>query len=171
MVLWAYSFPGVNFLAVVPCIWIVGIAAVIWLVRAVTYVRAGRRGNHEGSALWFAVAPAGAIVLVALLFANVPLRVRWQSSRSDFQHALTEVQADPGSWSGWHPRQVGRYTMTTARVVGDGVIFYEKTGSFLDDAGFAYLPDGPSDTLANGSFENPQWLALGGHWYAWTASW
>ncbi len=84
---------------------------------------------------------------------------------------MTEVQADLSSWSGRHPRSVGRYKITTVEVVGDGVIFYEKTGAFFDDAGFAYLPNGPSSAPANGGFENPQWFALGGHWYAWTASW
>jgi hypothetical protein len=171
VVLWAFSFPGVNFLAVLPCIWIVGIAALTWLVRAATYVWARRRGNHEGTALWFVVAPAGAVVLALLLYGNAPLRIRWQSSRSAFQRAVPEVQAHPSDWSGWHPRRVGMYTVTTVQVVGDDVIFYEKTGAFLDDAGFAYLPNGPSKALANGSFENPQWFALGGHWYAWTASW
>lgn len=52
-----------------------------------------------------------------------------------------------------------------------GVVFYDSVGAFIDDAGFAYLPDGPSPDMANGSFENPQWFALGNHWYAWTASW
>ncbi len=67
VVLWAFSFPGVNFLALVPCIWIVGIAAVTWLVRAVAYMRARQRCNHDGAALWYVVAPTGAIVLALLL--------------------------------------------------------------------------------------------------------
>jgi hypothetical protein len=43
--------------------------------------------------------------------------------------------------------------------------------SFLDDAGFAYLPSGPDRKLDNAGFESPEFRALGGGWYTWTASW
>ncbi len=61
--------------------------------------------------------------------------------------------------------------MTSVWRVEGGVIFYDKVGSLFDDAGFAYLADGPSTELENGLFENPQFRSLGGGWYAWTASW
>jgi hypothetical protein len=48
---------------------------------------------------------------------------------------------------------------------------YEATGDFLDDAGFAYLPDGPDPELGNGSFEVPQFVHLSGDWYSFTSSW
>jgi len=56
------------------------------------------------------------------------------------------------------------------RVPG-GAVFYEEHGVFIDDAGFAYLPDGPTDGLSSVGFENPQFHHLGGPWYRWTASW
>jgi hypothetical protein len=171
VVLWAFSFPGIHFLAVVPCIWVVGIAAVTWLVRGVTYLRSRRRAAHSGTALLFAIAPAGALVLALVLHANFPLRARWQSSKSDFQNAVEEVRAEPANWASWKPRRIGTYTITSVRIVDEGVIFYDEVGALSDDAGFAYLPHGPSTKMANASFENPQWLALGDHWYAWTASW
>jgi hypothetical protein len=34
-----------------------------------------------------------------------------------------------------------------------------------------YLPTGPTDELDTGVFENPQFRALGGGWYTFTASW
>lgn len=171
VVLWAYSYPGVYFIAVIPCIWVVGIAIITWLIRGATYVRARRRGLHRDSALWFAIAPIGAVALALLLNTNVTLRLRWQTSKSDFRHAVADVKDHPASWTGWHPRRIGTYAITSVWVVDEGIIFYDKTGSFMDDAGFAYLPHGPSHTMANGNFEDPQWYALGDHWYAWTASW
>jgi hypothetical protein len=171
VVLWAFSFPGVAFLALVPCISIVGLVGIIWLVRGATYMRARRRAAHCGTALWFAVAPAGALVLALVLHTNIALRIRWQTSKSDFQDALAEVRAHPEHWANSKPRRIGTYTITSVRIVDEGVIFDDEVGAFVDDAGFAYLPHGPSTEMANGSFENPQWFALGDHWYAWTASW
>lgn len=171
VVLWAFSFPGVHFLAVVPCIWIVGLAAVTWVVRGITYFVSRQRGTHAGHATWFAVAPLGALVLGLMLSANLPLRFRWEISKGAFDDAARDVQSDPDAWSGWNPRRVGTYKINVVRVVPEGILFYDNVGALFDDAGFAYLPNGPSDDMANGSFENPQWFALGDHWYAWTASW
>lgn len=173
VVLWAYSFPGVHVLALVPCSWIVAIAALTWLVRGATYARWRRRRADAcaGSALWFAAAPLGALLLALLLAANLPLRARWQASKSSFQDAVVDIRADRASRARWQQRNVGTYAITNVRMVQGAVIFYEKTGSFLDDAGFAHLPDGPSAAIEDGTFENPRWHALGDDWYAWTASW
>lgn len=171
VVLWAFSFPGVHSLAIVPCILIVGIAAVTWVIRGITYLVARQRGAHTGRAIWFVVAPLGALALGVILWANVPLRFRWEFSKGAFNDAVSDVRADPSSWTGRNPRRVGTYEILTVHVVPQGIVFYESVGAAFDDAGFAYLPHGPSDEMANGSFENPQWLALGDHWYAWTASW
>jgi hypothetical protein len=48
---------------------------------------------------------------------------------------------------------------------------WHEDGAFFDDAGFAYLPEGPTASLENGSFESPVFRHLGGPWYRWTASW
>ncbi|MGY0002335.1 hypothetical protein [Micromonospora sp. I033] len=50
-------------------------------------------------------------------------------------------------------------------------MFYEANGYLIDDAGFAYLPDGPSPDLETPDFESPVFKHLGGAWYSWTASW
>lgn len=104
------------------------------------------------------------------IYAGLPLEVRWQLGKSDFAAALADVRADPAEWAEFRDRRVGTYTITHAKRVDGGVVFYEKTGSFLDNAGFAYMP--PGQTLAGtDSFERPEWVALGDDWYAWTASW
>jgi hypothetical protein len=171
VVLWAFSFPGVHFLVVVPCIWVIAGSALVWVVRGATYVRSRRQGSHAGSTWWFAVAPVGALLLAAVLHANAPLRARWQVSKSDFEATLRAVRAEPDAWSRWHERRIGTHKITYVQVVDRGVIFHDSVGALFDDAGFAYLPEGHSPDMANGSFEDPQWFALGDHWYAWTASW
>ena len=138
------------------------------VVRAITYAVAKRRGSQHGRAAWFAVAPLGALALALLLVASVPLRVRWELSKSSF---AADVRAHPREGPGWHPRRIGSYRITSVHVVPEGILFYDYVGALADDAGFAYLPGGPSTEMASGDFENPQWFALGDGWYGWTASW
>jgi len=171
LVLWSLSYPGAQFLGLILAFWVLSAAAIVWAVRALTYTVAWRRATRTGAAWWFLVAPVGAVLITALLIARVPLRVRWEIGRSEFEQALASVQHDPEKWTGWSDRGVGTYTITHVQVVERGVIFYERTGALISNAGFAYLPQGPSADMATGAFENPQWVALGDHWYSWTASW
>jgi hypothetical protein len=55
-------------------------------------------------------------------------------------------------------------------VVPEGLIIFDRDGAFMDDAGFAYLPNGEFPP-GNGAFESPDFRALGGGWYAFTSSW
>lgn len=77
--------------------------------------------------------------------------------------------------SDWHhvpaPSTFGSYRIIAAYHVPGGVVFQERNGNLFDDAGFAYLPGGPTPDLENGSFESPIFRHLGGAWYSWTASW
>ena len=77
---------------------------------------------------------------------------------------------------GWAPVSYGTLQDPAARRANryiDGAwIVYETSGSgMFDDAGFAYLPAGPTDGLGEGSWESPRFVHLGGPWYSWTASW
>ncbi|MGI8686105.1 MAG: hypothetical protein ACR2MO_13635 [Acidimicrobiales bacterium] len=67
--------------------------------------------------------------------------------------------------------RLGSFEITHIDKVDNGLLFYEQTGNLFDDAGFAYLPAGPTPDLESGGFESPQFRSLGGGWYAWTASW
>jgi len=97
---------------------------------------------------------------------------------------LSLVEANSGNFSpeafpeeivlaGGKPQRIGTYGILAWERVDQGVIFWESHGALspFNDAGFAYLPNGPSDGLQNGSFEDPHFRSLGGSWYAWTASW
>lgn len=164
VLLWAWSFPGFHFVLIV-LFWPTLLAAAVWVIRGLTYLRAIERGTGAGTSRWFAVAPVGALLLLAIVVADLPLRARWATSRSAFDRAVDDT-LPVGS-----ERRIGSFTITTIRRVEGGVLFYEKAGSFMDDAGFAYLPGGPTPDLASGSLENPRWNDLGGGWYAFTASW
>jgi hypothetical protein len=173
VLLYAASAPGGHFLLAVIALWVLGAFVIVWLVRLGLYVAAVHRGTHGGSHRWFLLAPIIAVMAVGLVWADVPLRVRWLGSKSAFEEAVT-MAPHPTERDAWVPFAVddrlGSYTIDQAVRVGDGVLFFEATGSFLDHAGFAYLPSGPFDELQL-PLESPEFRSLGGGWYAWTASW
>ena len=149
---------------------------VVWLIWLVVF-----RVVEGPWSRWFALAPAIGLVVVALLSVHLPIRARWiLTSQSAFDEVVAAIPAastprssdiDPQEVTvpGW----IGTYHITSAERVDGGFLFREGTlgGGFLSYAGFAYLPDGPNDTLASGSFESPDFVHLSGPWYAFTASW
>jgi hypothetical protein len=167
------SVPGLAVLpyfgAVLTLVPLVG----LWLVKLGSAVRTGR-------VAWrFGAAPVAGVVVVLLLATNAPLTARWTMSRAGFGEQAQRVLpvGRPEVAAGDMvpvdvPGRIGAYSVSAAYLVtGGGVVFYEANGALFDDAGFAYLPKGPSPALSNGSFEGPQFRHLGGPWYAWTASW
>lgn len=166
----ALSVPGFNYSLYVQSVAALGVLGLVWVVRLIGYgaVRFLRQATRP--AWWFLIAPAVGALCVGLLYQDVPLKVRWHLSRSEFQGAVDEAMADGDDWSGERQR-LGLYTVRTAYRQGEAVIFYERHGALSNDAGFAYLPDGPFPELENGGFENPQFRHLDGNWYTWTASW
>ncbi|MBL7497853.1 hypothetical protein I6A84_23435 [Frankia sp. CNm7] len=167
--LWAASAPVGDFLLTVSSVFALAVAAFIWNVRVAlaTWVRV--RWSW-----WFPVAPLVGALVAGLVVADVPRPVRWDLSRGAFESVV--VGLPPASADAeWHdidvPTWVGAYRIIGAYRVGTAVIFYEETGALFDDAGFAYLPDGPDPALANGSFESPRYHHLDGPWYTWVAGW
>jgi hypothetical protein len=121
-------------------------------------------------ALRWAVAPLMLSLVLVLLWTSVPLRARWRLSEGAFEDVVAQIEAHPENVrtaSG----DIGLYTIISVEVVEGGILFTDSEGSGSDDAGFAYLPDGPHDGLENGGFEAPCFVHLDGPWYAWTASW
>jgi hypothetical protein len=169
LLLWAESTPGVMFFAWVGAIGALLVPSVVWFVWLV------RRVRRRRWSWWLPVAPAGGCLVLALVLAGAPLDARWAVSRGAFAAQVKSFPAAPVGAQDWVPMDVpgrlGLYHVTAAYRVPGGVVFYESNGALFDDAGFAYLPGGPSETLADGSFESPQFRHLDGPWYAWTASW
>lgn len=102
------------------------------------------------------MAPVCALILIALVWTDAPLRVRWAASRPAFEKVAKASENGRLPTDRVFHSRIGLYRVTQIRPVPNGLIFYEQTGNLFDDAGFAYLPDGPSPSLSSGSFENPQ---------------
>ena len=168
MTLWSASYPGFQpneFFADAALVLLAG----WWLLRLIAHI--ALRGTGR---LRFGVAPMCAVVLVALVAVDAPLRARWHFGEGDFTRVVASLQS--GTGSDWQPvevpQSIGRYRISPAYRVPGGLIFYEANGSLFDDAGFGWFPAGPDPkALNNGSFENPQFTHLHGPWYTWTASW
>lgn len=162
LLLWSASYPGSGALEGLGVLALIGFSAVVWAVRLIGFWRSGERRDPRRR--WFAAAPGGALLVMAMLYGGVPLSVRFAASRSAFDRAVVASHDSASA------ERIGLFTITVIDRRGRNVFFYEKHGDLFDDAGFAYLPDGPSADLGNGNFENPEFRHLSGDWYAWTAS-
>ena len=181
--LWSRSVPGIALMEDLASTAALGLVALVWFGRGVSYLLARRRGvtrarpRARRRARWFLAAPVAGALTLALAGLDAPLRARWALSRGAFEHVVetgppSSPDAGRDGWQGIEaPDRIGLYRITSASRFGEAVLFWEAHGAFVDDAGFAYLPDGPDPALESGWFESPQFRHLGGPWYAWTASW
>lgn len=174
LLLYGFSVPGLAVVTVAVAAVALLVGAVVWAVWLVAYVVGRRRGTAGGSAWWLLVAPLGGLLVVGLVMADVPLRVRWAGSKAAFERAAR--LAPPPVPRGEDvlfdaPDRIGSYDVTLAYRIGDAVLFQERNGALFDDAGFAYLPSGPFPELSTGSVEGPRFRPLGDGWFAYTASW
>jgi hypothetical protein len=167
--LWAFSVPGISVLLAAGAVLVLGLATLLWAAGVEAFRLRGTR-----SSWWFLVTPAMGVMVVALLYAGLPLQARWALSRDAFEAVVDDLPEAPvgTEWTRLTvPGRLGAFRITAAYRVPGGAVFYEANGSLFDDAGFAYLPGGPNPSLENGSFESPAFKHLGGGWYSWTASW
>ncbi len=170
--LWAGSFPGFHFPGFVLALGTLLLLALIWgvcvIVLFVQVLR--RRTSHLKQRFgWLFVAPiAGSLTIAALTF-DIPLRTRFMCSRNDFEEVVTTIEQDPESADSLEG-QIGSFSIRTIRRIPDGWLFYEANGAFIDHAGFAYLPLGPTP-YQDTAFESPQYRHLIGPWYAFISSW
>lgn len=166
-VLWAASVPGVNFFLLMGAMYVAGLLGLIWLVRLVAW---WRTSDRFGSARPWITMPVIALATLAALLSiafDIPVKARFAIAQETFDAVVANMPPRSDFYFSddlW----VGGYRITGVYQSGDGVIFREATGALFQDAGFAYLPSGPS---ANYGLEDPQFRHLTGNWYAWTSSW
>jgi hypothetical protein len=184
VVLWNASLPDGTFsilgvmaygLAVLA---IMGLAAA-WTGRLLAYLVPNERARWGTAAVW-AVVPAAAGLVLALLLLHVPLRARFEVSKGAFDDALasnglpTEAPRGDPLFDAIDATRVGLYFVYWVERRDDGsAFFYEEP---YGSAGFAYLPDGPPgaevDELRcfelSASDQAPRYLRLGGDWYSFT---
>ena len=168
VLIWSASLPGGLFLPVLAATVTLGVLALVWLVRAAGCV-ASR--TLRSSARWLAVAPLGAVLVVALATTDGPLEARWAVGRPAFERVAEQAPAaedDQAIALPGFPRRVGAYRISRASQHGRAFVFYEESGAFLDDAGFAYLPEGTDDVPIG---ELVSLHTLGDDWYAFQSSW
>ncbi len=162
--LWEVSLPGSMFFLLLPLALVWLTAAGIWIALVVHDIRRRR------ASIVTLVVPLVVAGTAALGLTDIPLQVRFDLARGAMQDAVDTMPADDDAVIG--NRLVGTYMIRFLDRVDGGVILTEAIGnSVVDDAGFAYLPAGPTPEPENGSFESPQWHDLGGGWWSWTASW
>jgi hypothetical protein len=194
--LYSVSVPGIVLLPGLIAVLSMVVIAVVWMIWALVTVAgrsAARRLGAPFRASWYlAVVPAIGVALVCLTLLDVPVRARFQVARPALDRYADEVLAasaglerseidrlfefgtssDP-RWDRVNPEvpaTLGGYRLSSAVVVPEGLIIFDRDGAFMDDAGFAYLPNGEFPR-GNGAFESPDFRALGGDWYAFTSSW
>lgn len=179
--LWSVSVPGWIYLTGMVGLAGMFLVAVAWLVCIVA-----RRVDRLG---WYLVfVPLIGVAVVVLTWTEVPLRLRFELARSQFdayaEQVLDEAEGvdhgDPESMTGDDPRwavlnpdvpeRLGSFELSRARVLPEGVVIFDRHGALFDDAGFAYLPDGELPA-GDDSFEAPEFRSLGGGWYAFVSSW
>lgn len=168
--LWGATGPGTTWWA------LGGIAGALALV-AVWVVRLIAHGWVNGpDRRRFLIAPAGGVLVVALIVLDVPLQARWAVAHDAFDQF---VEALPAAESAEEqpridvPARIGGYRISWIERVDGGVLFHSPAPcGFLDDAGFGWFPEGPNpDALDNGGFERPEFSRIRGPWYTWCASW
>ncbi|MFI5907846.1 hypothetical protein [Dactylosporangium sp. NPDC051541] len=123
--------------------------------------------------LWFVLGSAVFALTMALLVPGLPLQLRWLASRPAFAavvagHPIPAAGSPAREFTA--PGTVGTYRITRAAWVPGGAFLYEIHGtSLIGDAGFAYLPAGPTAELDTAEFDYAHFSPLGGGWYTFTA--
>lgn len=142
--LWAWSYPD-------------SVALVILAVPPALLVFAGWRvwllSNRP--VRWHTVAiPILAVVTVVLMCFQVPVKVRFADSRSDFEAAVREIEAGTPleKYSGIN---VGTYEVSGVDRRGANIYFSIVDSGFVDHNYFAYMPEGPTEAAYH----------LAGLWY------
>lgn len=98
---------------------------------------------------------------VGLNSVGVPMRVRFEASRSALDQMVAEVMAGGSA----ERRSVGLYDIDLLERTPDGVRFLVEGGGFIDASGFAFAADGdPSQPDSSDIYE-----PLGGGWFRWIA--
>ncbi|HEY5980794.1 MAG TPA: hypothetical protein VIT41_14305 [Microlunatus sp.] len=174
VLLWASSFPGWPVAAgvMLSVLVIAGLLAML----GPEPVPAARRLRPIGLVIAVVVAVGGAILIEQS--SHAALRVRFEAGRSDFEAVVS--QAGPPThrgvgredYSGPCPGSLGSYALEKCQVIDRGYLFLQQRAALGDDAGFAYLPDGPpsDDPTASGGLRLDQFSHLSGPWYAWSCA-
>jgi hypothetical protein len=164
LLVWSVSGPGFASVLGAAAAFSVVVLGAVWLFRALIYFAAGGRQVRS-----FVLTPLVVVIAAVLVLSPWPAQARWAASRTAFDRLAADVAAGrPTAVPGF----VGLYRLDRVQPVPGGWVVSESVGnSPFDDAGFAYLPGGPTYDAGRAFGSNPQFRHLAGSWYSWTDSW
>ena len=172
VLLWASSFPGWPLAAGVMLSALI-FAGLLFMFGAEP-VPAARRLRPVGLVVALVVAVGGAMLVEQS--EQAALQTRFEGSRGAFEAVVAEVGPPTyrgdgmAAFPGACPSGLGSYALRECHAIDGGYLFLQQRAALGDDAGFAYLPDGPpsADPTASGGLRSDQFDQLSGHWYGWS---
>lgn len=169
--LWVGSLPGEPFVPLMVLGWLLGLGALIWAGKLIVHGWRRGQGVTQPAGRWFLLAPIGGVLVAGLLVSGLAFDVRWAASQASFDQAVVAATAPAGITTAT-PGRMGLYRILgEPQVIGDAVFFHHPLGGgVFDDAGFAYLPAGPTPDV-EASFESLRTRQIDGSWYRWSSSW
>lgn len=164
LTLWELSLPGSPdiFIGMLVLVGWLGLGG-LWLLRLVVYLRQNRAWVPvRGHRLRWCVIPSIVLVTAALIFAGLPLRLRFQAGEAELERFAQEVVAE-GPRDVDKSGRIGTFEISpwsVERFGDDGMRFA------VDDrlGGFAYSPT--RDLNRNDNY-NTAYYHLKGPWYEW----
>jgi len=138
--------------------------AFVWLLVLLHWLGRRRRGlvapaTRRAVLAWWTL-PGAAVLLVALAFLGVPMRVRFGLSEDALTRYASEIRAgrDP---SRERELRVGLYHVRSAHAE-EGCVFLTTSEPFLYSAGFVHSPDGAPRSQDTRYVYGPR---VGDHWW------
>lgn len=171
----ASSFAGAPWLIFIPAALIGVTVGFIWLIWFIIQLTSSARPRPRG---WIA---AGVILILTpvALAVNLPVKARFLLSAPAFNQLVAQAGPPPArlgdrasiQFPGDCPVRVGLYAVNDCEVTDGGYLFFDPLGTgMVDQAGFAYLPNGPH-LESDPGLEVEGLVHLQGNWYAFEASW
>jgi hypothetical protein len=113
-------------------------------------------------ARWWAE-PAGVLIVLAAIYLNVPLYVRFFASLPFLERYVEDVAAGVAPAV---PRQVGLFRVSEVEVLPNHVVRLITTTCMLDDCGLVFSKSGSPPVVGEDSYSP---IASG--WWTWWRSW
>jgi hypothetical protein len=154
MAIFASSIPGIEFgLALIASSLFFFVVAPAWALSFALAAWKGRGFRDRALIRWLSV-PMASLLCLVLVATNIPLKLRFEASRSAFDAAVRDGYSTDGG-------QIGLYWIDRVSEAGDGVPFFvTRGGGFMEECGLAHSP---GRNPATHQFDSAR--DLGGGWW------
>lgn len=177
VVAFAYSTPGLDYVALFFGVLILACLGAAWTYRLVRTLRSKQLPTPTGSAaVRWAAFPAIVLAGLAVGMSGAALELRWLVSLSSLRSTVAGLPVvDVAPDEPWRTvelhRTIGLYPVKRAdQLPAHGTVFHDSVGILTDDAGLAELPAGPDPVVFGRWFDHVAFRHLGGDWYAWVGT-